>query len=106
MEISTLIESIVGTGVVTTLTTFLVTRKKYLTEVKSNDLENLRKMLQLYIDIVEDNKKRLDDYQSKLECSNKKVAELTDETISLRQEVKELKLENNELRTKLSTLNL
>lgn len=106
MEISTLIESIVGTGVVTTLTTFLVTRKKYLTEVKSNDLENLRKMLQLYIDIVEDNKKRLDDYQSKLECSNKKVAELTDETISLRQEVKELKLENNELRTKLSSLNL
>ena len=105
-ELIHIVEAILGSSVVCSSVTFLWARKKYLSEVKTNDLENLRKMLQLYIDIVEDNKKRLDDYQSKLECSNKKVAELTDETISLRQEVKELKLENNELRTKLSNLNL
>lgn len=101
MSIVNLIEAVAGTGIVATSITYLWTRKKYLAEVKTNDLENLRRMLDLYIDIVEDNKKRLDDYQSQLEIANNKVVALTDEIVSLRQEVKELRIENNDLRNKL-----
>lgn len=106
MELSTFIETIVGTGAISTFATFLVTRKKYLSEVKSNDIENLRSMLQIYIDIVEDNKKRLDDYQNQLEKANNRVAMLTDETIALRNEVKEVRTENEFLKNKLANINI
>ena len=106
MELSTLIESVLGASVVTTSVTYLWTRKKFLSEVKSNDLENLRKMLQIYIDIVEDNKKRLDMYQNDLERVNNRVAMLTDENISLRKEIFALRTENRDLRNQLQNLSL
>ena len=106
MDTSTFIEALLGTGVVSTVTTYLVTRKKYLTEVKTDELENLRRTLNLYIDIVEDNKKRLDDYQEQLTKMNSRVTMLTDENISLRKEVKELRVENEDLRKKLSNINI
>lgn len=105
MDISTLIEAILGTGIVSTYATYLVTRKKYLQSVKTDELENLRRTLNLYIDIVEDNKKRLDDYQERLAKTDSRVAMLTDENIALRKEVKELRLENDDLRLKLTTIN-
>lgn len=105
-EVLHIIEAILGSSVVCTSVTYLWARKKYLSEVKTNDLENLRRMLNLYIDIVEDNKKRLDDYQNQLERVNNKVATLTDENVSLRQEVRELRLENDDLRNKLSQIKI
>ena len=105
-EVLHIIEAVLGSSVVCTSVTYLWARKKYLSEVKTNDLENLRRMLNLYIDIVEDNKKRLDDYQNQLERVNNKVATLTDENVSLRQEVRELRLENDDLRNKLSQIKL
>lgn len=105
-EVLHIIEAALGSSVVCTSATYLWARKKYLSEVKTNDLENLRRMLNLYIDIVEDNKKRLDDYQNQLERVNNKVATLTDENVSLRQEVRELRLENDDLRNKLSQIKI
>lgn len=105
-EVLHIIEAAIGSSVVCTSVTYLWARKKYLSEVKTNDLENLRRMLNLYIDIVEDNKKRLDDYQNQLERVNNKVATLTDENVSLRQEVRELRLENDDLRNKLSQIKI
>lgn len=69
----------------TGLATFFFTRKKYESEVKSNDIENMQKSLAFYIDMVEDNKKRIDSYQ---------------------QEIEELRRENSELRRQLQELSL
>lgn len=50
-------------GIVTTLassiTTWFLARKKYNTEVDSNEIENLKKSLKFYEDIVKDNNKKL-----------------------------------------------
>ena len=93
-----------GASIVTGAATFLFTRRKYISEVKTNDIENMRRTLQFYVDIVEDNKKRMDLYQNALERVNTKIAMLTDENIELRREVKQLQFENTDLRQKLSNL--
>lgn len=50
-------------GLVTTLassiTTWFLARKKYNTEVDSNEIENLKKSLEFYENIVRDNNKKL-----------------------------------------------
>lgn len=50
-------------GLVTTLTssitTWFLARKKYNTEVDSNEIENLKNSLKFYEDIVKDNNKKL-----------------------------------------------
>lgn len=50
-------------GIVTTLassiTTWFLARKKYNTEVDSNEIENLKNSLKFYEDIVRDNNKKL-----------------------------------------------
>lgn len=55
-----------GIGLVTTIvsgwTSWFFTRKKYNTEVDSNEIENLKKSLEFYEDIVKDNNKKLQFY--------------------------------------------
>lgn len=52
-----------GIGVFTTIisgwTSWFFTRKRYNTEVDSNEIENLKKSLEFYEDIVRDNNKKL-----------------------------------------------
>lgn len=95
-----------GASILTGFVTFLFTRRKYISEVKTNDIENMRSTLRFYIDIVEDNKKRMDTYQNEIERVNAKILKLTDENLELRKELSELKSENTELRLKLSNLNV
>lgn len=55
-----------GIGLVTTIvtgwTSWFFARKKYNTEVDSNEIENLKKSLQFYEEIVRDNNKKLQFY--------------------------------------------
>lgn len=69
----------------TGLATFFFTRRKYVAEARGAEIENMKKSLEFYIDLVEDNKKRIDEYQ----------AEITD-----------LRRENSELRRQLQELSL
>lgn len=66
--------------------TFIFTRRKYISEVKDNDIENMRKSLQFYIDMVEDNKRKLDDYQAE-------IVQLRNENTELRRNMQELSMQ-------------
>lgn len=82
-----------GSSTISSLVTFLLARRKYLAEVKGSDLENLQKSLQIYIDIVEDNKKRIDLYQAEIERCNKEVFALRTENRDLRNQLQSLSLQ-------------
>ena len=55
-----------GIGIVTTIvsgwTSWFFARKKYYTEVDSNEIENLKKSLEFYENIVKDNNQKLQFY--------------------------------------------
>ena len=61
---SSLITGIVtlGTNLATGIVTWLLARRKYNTEVDSNEIENLKKSLEFYEDIVKDNNRKLQFY--------------------------------------------
>jgi hypothetical protein len=46
-----------GASIVTSGATWLFARKKYVSEVKANDIENMRATLRFYIDLAEDTSK-------------------------------------------------
>lgn len=50
------------TNLTTGVVTWLLARRKYNTEVDSNEIENLKKSLEFYEDIVRDNNKKLQFY--------------------------------------------
>lgn len=78
---------------VTGLVTFLFTRRKYLAEVSSTEIANLRESLKIYIDLVDDNKKRIDLYQAEIERCNKEVFALRTENRDLRNQLQNLSLQ-------------
>ena len=82
-----------GASLVTGLATFLFTRKKYISEVQSNDIDNMRNTLRVYIDIVEDNKKRMDLYQKEIERLDNIVVTLREENTDFRKQIADLKIE-------------
>lgn len=61
IDVGILITSAVGlmTTIVSGWTSWFFARKKYNTEVDSNEIENLKKSLEFYEDIVRDNNKKL-----------------------------------------------
>lgn len=82
-----------GASIATGFATFLFTRRKYISEVKTNDIENMRNTLRFYIDIVEDNKKRMDLYQNEIERVNAVIVGLREENTDLRKQIADLKVE-------------
>lgn len=46
-------------GIITNFVTWFLARRKYNTEVDSNEIENLKKSLEFYENIVKDNNKKL-----------------------------------------------
>ena len=57
-------------GIVVSVITFFLTKKKYNTEVDSNLIENMQKSLDFYKSVSDDNQKRLDEmirYRTKME---------------------------------------
>lgn len=91
-----------GASIVTSGATWLFARKKYVSEVKTNDIENMRATLRFYIDLAEDNKRRMDLYQEELTKANNKLLELTEEIGTLKTEQVNLRAENAELKAKLN----
>lgn len=83
--------------------TYFFTRRKYLAEVNSVDIQSMRDSLKFYVDIVEDNKKRIDMYQTEIQELRDKI---------LRQEkaheerMNESRKENLELRRQLQELTI
>lgn len=51
-----------STNLATGIVTWLLARRKYNTEVDSNEIENLKKSLEFYEDIVRDNNRKLQFY--------------------------------------------
>lgn len=105
MEEQTMIDALITTGIataasaVTSGVTFLFARKKYVSEVNSNNIKNMQESLNFYIKIVEDNTKRINDYQDEIkELRNenreqrKQMSEIVSENATLRLQVQELKL--------------
>ena len=64
IDVGILITGVVGlvTTVVSGWTSWFFARKKYNTEVDSNEIENLKKSLEFYESIVKDNNKKLQFY--------------------------------------------
>lgn len=89
-EITHIIEAILGTGILSTIVTFFLTRKKYLAEVSTIDIESMRKSLDFYIDMVDDNKKRIEYYQNEIERCNQEMSKLRNENIDLRKQLQEV----------------
>ena len=82
-----------GASVITGAATYLFTRRKYISEVKTNDIENMRNTLRFYIDLVEDNKKRMDNYQNEIEKVNAALCTMREENTELRKQVADLRIE-------------
>ena len=86
-----MIDALITTGIATAASavtsgiTFLFARKKYVSEVNSNDIKNMQESLRFYIDLVNDNKKRIDEYQDE-------IRELRAENAELRRQMQELSL--------------
>lgn len=64
MDLGVIITGIIGliTTVISGWTSWFFARKKYNTEVDSNEIANLKKSLEFYEDIVKDNNKKLQFY--------------------------------------------
>lgn len=90
-----------GASLITSGATWLFARKKYVSEVNSNDIKNMQESLQFYINMVEDNKKRIDDYQDEIKELRVENSELRKQMISITNENTELRLKINEITLKL-----
>ena len=67
-----------GTNLATGIVTWLLARRKYNTEVDSNEIENLKKSLEFYEDIVKDNNSKLQFYIKLAEDNRVEVYRLKD----------------------------
>ena len=78
MDVGILITGAVGlvTTVVSGWTSWFFARKKYNTEVDSNEIENLKKSLEFYESIVKDNNKKLQFYIGLAEANRIEVYRL------------------------------
>lgn len=76
-----------ATGLVTTLigsiTSWLLARKKYNTEVDGNIISNMKESLEFYKNLSDDNKKRLDEVLKRNENLEDEVKELRKQVLNL-----------------------
>lgn len=88
-------------GTLSSVVTWLLTRKKYNSEVDQNNIQNMQESLDFYIKISDDYKQRL---ASEIEEHNKEVADLKEENAELRKELSEYKKELREQEKKFDAL--
>lgn len=93
---STIILSLIGLGeaVITSLVTFLLTRRKYKTEVKEGEIhndgyqiENDEKKFDLYVKMINDNNIRIDELQEENRDLRRQVAEMRSVVFSMLQQI-------------------
>lgn len=93
---STIILSLIGLGeaVITSVVTFLLTRRKYKTEVKEGEIhndgykiENDEKKFDLYVKMINDNNIRIDELQEENRDLRRQVAEMRSVVFSMLQQI-------------------
>lgn len=88
-------------GTISSVVTWLLTRKKYDSEVDNSNINNMRESLEFYTRLADDYKERL---ASEIESHNKEVAELKAENAELRKELSEYKKELREQEKKFDAM--
>lgn len=88
-------------GTLSSVVTWLLSRKKYNSEVDNTNINNMKESLEFYIQISDDYKKRL---AEEIESHNKEVEELKKENADLRKELSEYKKELREQEKKFDAL--
>ena len=88
-------------GVLSSVVTWLLSKKKYNTEVDNNIIANMQKSLEFYKTLADDYKKRLEE---EIRGHNEEVAEVKKESAELRQENLELKKELREQEKKFDAM--
>lgn len=93
---NTILLSLIGLGeaVITSVVTFLLTRRKYKTEVKEGEIhndgykiENDEKKFDLYVKMINDNNIRIDELQEENRDLRRQVAEMRSVVFSMLQQI-------------------
>lgn len=90
MNIYQFIVSLVGSGIVTSVATFIFTRKKYIAEVEAAKQNNYNEAMKFYQNIVNDMNERLVDMQKRYDLLEENYFKLRDEMLTLREENRNL----------------
>lgn len=73
-------------GALSSVITYLFTRKKYNTEVENGNIQNMQESLEFYVKLADDYKQRL---TAEIDSHNAEVAELKKENAELKREIRE-----------------
>lgn len=73
----------VVTSTISSIVTFLITKRKYNSEVDSNLIKNMQGSLEFYKKLSDDNKERLDEQISRNDMLEKEVKELKTQLLTL-----------------------
>ena len=73
-------------GTLSSVITYLFTRKKYNTEVENGNIQNMQESLEFYVKLADDYKQRL---TAEIDSHNAEVAELKRENAELKREIRE-----------------
>ena len=93
---NTILLALIGLGeaVITSVVTFLLTRRKYKTEVKEGEIhndgyqiENDEKKFDLYVKMINDNNIRIDELQEENRDLRRQVAEMRSVVFSMLQQI-------------------
>lgn len=81
-----------GVAIMASVITWLLAKRKYDVEVQGDELDNLRKQLDLYKDLVEDIRKQLHNYMTMCDSTREelfKLQKVVDELYPLACQIKE-----------------
>jgi len=109
--------SVLGSGILATIITAFVTRRKIAGETKNLNVDASQKQVQTSLDLVDSYRKAYEEVCSKLEKIEKemeelsskfngKIQELSDENIALRKDMKDLSNENVSLKSENDEMKL
>lgn len=73
-------------GILSSVVTWLLTKRKYNSEVDNSNIHNMHESLDFYVTLANDYKNRL---EQEIQSHNKEVAELKEENITLKREMRE-----------------
>lgn len=91
-------------GLVTTVVSWFLAKRKYNSEVDTTVIQNLQKALDVYKNISDDTKQRLAESCADNERIREDNARMREENALLKEEVRELKEENKDLRREVALL--
>lgn len=73
-------------GTISSIVTWVLTRKKYNSEVENENIQNMQESLEFYVKLADDYKQRL---TAEIDSHNAEVAELKKENAELKREIRE-----------------